>query len=230
MGRAFSIFCSELRDSESKGYKEIQSDVIKMYTDLLSGLLDDWDGTTLDDVKVDFMCPEPQPVVRKKTNINTGCFNINIKLGKDVGHKTKGGNVDFDISELLQELMEKINGLNEGDKGYMDLSETIRIYTMLMRNITEFDLNECEKKGKTPCDDKTRADCVNYEGGFNCSCKNGYDGDGHTCIDIDECKPGTTEICFGNTECRNTEGSYVCGCKDGYNQLTMFNNEIRCQG
>ncbi|XP_052803014.1 uncharacterized protein LOC128233395 isoform X2 [Mya arenaria] len=40
------------------------------------------------------------------------------------------------------------------------------------------DINECDEP--SPCDN--HADCQNYDGGYNCSCRSGFRGDGHNCI------------------------------------------------
>ena len=36
--------------------------------------------------------------------------------------------------------------------------------------------------------------CTNTIGGYNCTCSEGYEGDGFNCTDIDECIEGTTTI------------------------------------
>ena len=40
------------------------------------------------------------------------------------------------------------------------------------------DINECEAKTHN-C--SANATCINTKGSFNCTCKTGYDGDGHNC-------------------------------------------------
>ena len=67
------------------------------------------------------------------------------------------------------------------------------------------DLNECNSEHD--CDDK--ADCVNTHGGYYCSCRQGYTGNGKQCIDINECEQ---THCHENAECVNTEGGYTCSC------------------
>ena len=48
----------------------------------------------------------------------------------------------------------------------------------------------------------------------NTACKPGYEGDGTTCTDKDECKLGT-DNCGANAECINTAGSFSCKCNAG---------------
>ncbi|KAL4447912.1 hypothetical protein ABPG75_005131 [Micractinium tetrahymenae] len=55
--------------------------------------------------------------------------------------------------------------------------------------------------------------CVDTFRGYVCRCPAGWEGDGHTCADIDECAlhiDGCDQICV------NTQGSYRCACNKGY--------------
>ncbi|XP_041431830.1 uromodulin isoform X2 [Xenopus laevis] len=59
------------------------------------------------------------------------------------------------------------------------------------------------------------ATCEAYLGLFQCSCKDGYIGDGFSCLDIDECAYSWLNNCtYGY--CVNTIGSYDCVCPVGY--------------
>ncbi|KAF0298055.1 Fibrillin-3 [Amphibalanus amphitrite] len=74
------------------------------------------------------------------------------------------------------------------------------------------DENECKYR---PCDIFAR--CTNTMGGFFCSCFPGYEGDGTTCTDIDEClDPELAARCVPNAECCNLPAHYVCKCKEGF--------------
>jgi hypothetical protein len=43
------------------------------------------------------------------------------------------------------------------------------------------DINECTL-GTDDCDADVRATCTNIPGSFTCACKDGYSGDGKTCV------------------------------------------------
>merc|ERR1712136_705181 len=75
------------------------------------------------------------------------------------------------------------------------------------------DINGCTR-GTDNCNDVTGV-CTNTEGSFTCSCIAGYQGDGITCTDINEClaDPGP---CRPLATCTNTVGSFVCNCGSGF--------------
>ena len=75
--------------------------------------------------------------------------------------------------------------------------------------------------GQHDCD--TNAQCLNIQGGFNCTCNDGFEGDGIDCIDLDECDLG--HECDVNSTCYNYPGGYNCTCHDGY----FVESDVGCE-
>ena len=71
------------------------------------------------------------------------------------------------------------------------------------------DVDECSTGGV--CDEN--AECVDTAGSYECTCSSGYTGDGHTCLDIDEC---LSDPCDENATCTNNNGSFSCHCDIGF--------------
>ena len=71
------------------------------------------------------------------------------------------------------------------------------------------DINECSTGGV--CDEN--AECVDTASSYECTCSSGYTGDGHTCLDIDEC---LSDPCDENATCTNNNGSFSCHCHTGF--------------
>merc|ERR1711917_204651 len=47
------------------------------------------------------------------------------------------------------------------------------------------------------------------------TCVDGYSGDGHSCLDINECKVGSHD-CSNHADCINTNGGFECETHKGY--------------
>ncbi|CAK8675267.1 unnamed protein product [Clavelina lepadiformis] len=88
----------------------------------------------------------------------------------------------------------------------------IILFCISKRGDTAADVNEC--LGKNKCH-TTLGICTNYDGGYTCRCKLGYQGNGLTCNDIDECS-SATHNCHENATCVNLVGSHDCICKKGF--------------
>ncbi|OCT64254.1 hypothetical protein XELAEV_18045356mg [Xenopus laevis] len=59
------------------------------------------------------------------------------------------------------------------------------------------------------------ATCEETLGILQCSCKDGFIGDGFSCSDVDECAYSWSNNCSSGI-CKNTIGSYTCDCRPGY--------------
>lgn len=81
------------------------------------------------------------------------------------------------------------------------------------------DIDEC-LEDKHEC--SLTANCINTQGSFKCRCKPGFEGDGRTCTDINECS--RSNVCSLNEICENTIGSYKCKCKSGYKKKFSNSN------
>ncbi|XP_077350259.1 uromodulin-like [Lithobates pipiens] len=68
------------------------------------------------------------------------------------------------------------------------------------------------------------ATCSEFGGYGECTCKEGFAGDGKSCNDIEECVGSYTNKCYytGFSACVNTVGSYTCGCGTGFEYKEEF--------
>uniref|UniRef100_A0A803VCW3 Fibrillin 3 n=1 Tax=Ficedula albicollis TaxID=59894 RepID=A0A803VCW3_FICAL len=74
------------------------------------------------------------------------------------------------------------------------------------------DLDECATE-EHKCN--LNANCVNTPGSYRCACRDGFNGDGFSCSDVDECADNVN-LCE-NGQCLNAPGGYRCECEMGFN-------------
>ena len=88
------------------------------------------------------------------------------------------------------------------------------------------DHDECDDD-PDPC--HAQANCTNTVGSYECTCDDGFRGNGTDCTDVDECAEGTSD-CDDNMDCVNEYGGYDCICKGGfkYNRKTETCNGKTC--
>ncbi|MDH5670896.1 MAG: hypothetical protein OEZ06_02045 [Myxococcales bacterium] len=68
--------------------------------------------------------------------------------------------------------------------------------------------------GSQTCDPNAVCDQGGAE--HSCVCTAGYEGDGESCEDIDECADADLNDCDANATCENRPGSFGCSCKAGF--------------
>ena len=71
-------------------------------------------------------------------------------------------------------------------------------------------LDECAL-GLDNCD--VNATCTDTSDSFECECNGGFEGDGVTCTDINECQTGNGGCAH---VCSNEVGGFTCACRPGF--------------
>ncbi|MDI1477657.1 FG-GAP-like repeat-containing protein [Polyangium sp. y55x31] len=84
------------------------------------------------------------------------------------------------------------------------------------------DVDECAA-GTDNCDEN--ATCTNTAGSFTCACNAGYEGDGVSCTNIDEC---AASPCQNGGTCTDGVGSYTCACAPGFTGTNCETNIDEC--
>lgn len=75
------------------------------------------------------------------------------------------------------------------------------------------DIDECYE-GTDNCD--VNAACLDLDGSFECSCNEGYAGNGQSCQNVNECDDDNLNDCHADAICSDTAGEFTCECKPGF--------------
>ena len=102
----------------------------------------------------------------------------------------------------------------------LDLKDVSISMNVLYGGVTNFyhfpaDLSDWLSLKVNECD--ANSECINRLGTYECRCNPGYNGDGRSCVDIDEC---ISSPCGEHGICNNLDGSYQCDCKSGFESLS----------
>jgi len=99
-------------------------------------------------------------------------------------------------------------------------------YVLNADGVTCEDADEC-----TLDTDGCAQNCVNNDGGFECTCNDGYtlNADGLACDDVDECADSALNNCDVNADCANTVGAFTCTCKAAYDDISTNSDGTSCR-
>uniref|UniRef100_A0A0G4HN54 EGF-like domain-containing protein n=1 Tax=Chromera velia CCMP2878 TaxID=1169474 RepID=A0A0G4HN54_9ALVE len=90
------------------------------------------------------------------------------------------------------------------------------------------DIDECDpSQPRHTC--SAQAVCTNVspaEGKFLCACNQGWNGNGHSCDDVNECSSGGHN-CDPHAVCTNLMGSFSCACGEGWTDTTTDGSKPR---
>ena len=90
------------------------------------------------------------------------------------------------------------------------------------------DIDECKEASTHDCD--VDADGKNRERGYDCTCREGYAGDGRSCVAADSCKDDQTS-CHADAQCTTREGAAGCQCRKGFEGDGRSCTDVdECQG
>ncbi|XP_028415959.1 fibrillin-1-like [Dendronephthya gigantea] len=129
-----------------------------------------------------------------------------------IGTDQSGGITTVDIADgngYYYVLDSTTSQIFKYDKSTDTMAAKISLSTEATRIVIAADVNECLDD---PCDRK--ANCTNIVGSYICECRNGYEGNGINCTDVNECTG--ENYCSSNAACENNIGSYECTCNEGY--------------
>ncbi|KAM4697755.1 uncharacterized protein WCC33_013356 [Rhinophrynus dorsalis] len=155
----------------------------------------------------------------KPTDSSLRILNLNLNVS---GKHEEGFNITTSLTYLLIMTSGDVNitlidpsGLDSSGK-YKHTNQVTDDNLRFVRMLTVF-IFLTGKCSHSDC--HLNATCEEFGGYQECTCKDGFKGDGYVCYDIDECEDYWSNQCF-YSYCENSIGSYSCSCYSGF-ELTQ---------
>lgn len=167
-----------------------------------------WGGGSPDDAYEFTPTVTGSYVIRAETQFDSTLYVVTDCDDVD-GSCLQGVDGDFNSSENV-ELIEA--DLTAGETyfiivdGYTNTSSTSGAYTIFIDEDPCVGASTCGPGGT----------CSPTFPGFECTCVDGYEDDGGSCVDIDECTELADPCPDPNATCTNEPGTYTCECDDGF--------------
>ncbi|XP_064101246.1 nidogen-1-like isoform X2 [Macrobrachium nipponense] len=135
--------------------------------------------------------------------------------------------LEIDCDENILSIRNEVNALRESiKKDVYTIAQSLQTCSSdIISDIISKLLSKDECAGTNNC--SANADCIDGVLSYRCNCRPGYQGDGFTCSDVDECSSGN-HLCHSRANCTNTIGSYTCRCRPPYSGNGYTCNDIAC--
>lgn len=154
------------------------------------------DGTVCKDANE---CSPVDGARKHNCDVNAVCINFegSFSCKCNSGYRGDDGTRCTDIDECTETTLAEVDSDSSGSGDRANDNSTVADI---------LPLHTCHAK----------AICTNLNSTYACTCGNGWEGDGRTCEDINECRQGSQSPCSDHASCTNSAGSYTCTCDAGW--------------